>query len=367
MKGKNVLQKWQIDFENFFNVYSAFLIDGYIDDYQPYVSDLEKELESSDVEEVGLCEYFERLFCEKEYHNQRNLLIIYDPTEAVGRRFEIKSRFVPAEPSEESENNEEKIYVDGEYPDSKLANHFYEILKSDSIENQLIDHSYAGASPDFAKIHYAISEEDRLQGYERVFKDFFDSFANLIASDSSQETNYVFVIKMISRLKANEDSKNLSNDELGIFRQLLAITNAISKTQHKLIILSDKNNELPNWFSDEMQNYNVKSLHVNRPNDEYKEFFFDKLVENEKFGSTFASQYNAQCVILPTDSEEVQSQKREAKRRLIKKYEVRTWKRKYSESLVRSSVIFLMNEEASGFVNGIVIPIDGAFNAYSGV
>ena len=28
---------------------------------------------------------------------------------------------------------------------------------------------------------------------------------------------------------------------------------------------------------------------------------------------------------------------------------------------------FLMNEEASGFVNGIVIPIDGAFNAYSGV
>ena len=28
---------------------------------------------------------------------------------------------------------------------------------------------------------------------------------------------------------------------------------------------------------------------------------------------------------------------------------------------------FLMNEKASGFVNGIVIPIDGAFNAYSGV
>ena len=28
---------------------------------------------------------------------------------------------------------------------------------------------------------------------------------------------------------------------------------------------------------------------------------------------------------------------------------------------------FLLNEEASGFVNGIVIPIDGAFNAYSGV
>ena len=28
---------------------------------------------------------------------------------------------------------------------------------------------------------------------------------------------------------------------------------------------------------------------------------------------------------------------------------------------------FLLNEQAAGFVNGIVIPIDGGFNAYSGV
>ena len=28
---------------------------------------------------------------------------------------------------------------------------------------------------------------------------------------------------------------------------------------------------------------------------------------------------------------------------------------------------FLMNEKASGFVNGVVIPVDGGFAAYSGV
>jgi len=28
---------------------------------------------------------------------------------------------------------------------------------------------------------------------------------------------------------------------------------------------------------------------------------------------------------------------------------------------------FLLNEEASAFVNGVVIPVDGGFNAYSGV
>ena len=36
------------------------------------------------------------------------------------------------------------------------------------------------------------------------------------------------------------------------------------------------------------------------------------------------------------------------------------------EELV-GALLFLVNEEASGFVNGIVIPVDGGFSAYSGV
>ena len=65
MKGKNVLQKWQIDFENFFNVYSAFLIDGYIDDYQPYVSDFEKELEIPEESEFKYCKKCKECYCAK--------------------------------------------------------------------------------------------------------------------------------------------------------------------------------------------------------------------------------------------------------------------------------------------------------------
>ena len=37
-----------------------------------------------------------------------------------------------------------------------------------------------------------------------------------------------------------------------------------------------------------------------------------------------------------------------------------------SEELL-GALQFLMNEDASGFVNGVVIPVDGGFNAYSGV
>ena len=31
------------------------------------------------------------------------------------------------------------------------------------------------------------------------------------------------------------------------------------------------------------------------------------------------------------------------------------------------TLLYLVDEKASGFVNGVVIPIDGGFSAYSGV
>jgi NAD(P)-dependent dehydrogenase (short-subunit alcohol dehydrogenase family) len=31
------------------------------------------------------------------------------------------------------------------------------------------------------------------------------------------------------------------------------------------------------------------------------------------------------------------------------------------------TLLWLVNEKASGFVNGVVVPIDGGFSAYSGV
>ena len=31
------------------------------------------------------------------------------------------------------------------------------------------------------------------------------------------------------------------------------------------------------------------------------------------------------------------------------------------------SVLFLLNNEAAGFITGVVLPVDGGFSAYSGV
>lgn len=321
LKGKSVLQKWQKDFEDFYDVYSTFVIDGYIDDLQPYIENIDQDLETVDVEKVSICDYFDKLIHGKTYHNEKNLLIVYDPTESIGRRFDIKADFEVL-PSNEEENK--SPYPNIEFINCELAKHFYEILKSDDIENQLMDHAYEGVSPDFAKIHYALSEENRIRPDESVFKNFFDNFAQVL-SIYPQETNYIFVIKMISRLKTGSDGKNLSFDELGIFRQLLAITESIdtnkNKTKHhKLIILADDNSSLPSWFANEAENYQVKNLHITRPSDEYKEYFFNKLVEKRAFGEEFANQYNDQCVPNAVDTKEDIEKKEDAKKRTFKKF-----------------------------------------------
>ena len=324
MKGKKVLQKWQIDFESFFKVYSTFLIDGYVDDLQPYVVNPEEELTPGSVRGVDICDYFEYLLVDQEYQGTRNLLIVYDPTEAVGKRFKIHAEFTPTR--QLGEEIPDEVYAPGSYESCRLANHFYEILSNEDIKNTLQDHSYNGASPDFAKIHYAISEANRLEEHELVFSRIEEIISD--ALNGSQPTQYVFVIKMLSRLKSNEDRKNLSGDELELFRQLLAITEAIRDTDHKLIILSSKNDELPGWFSDEMQNNNVKVLSATKPNDNYKEYFFNKLLADNNdggevgatFGEDFDRQYHQLCDVLETDDDFTRERKIDSERRILKKF-----------------------------------------------
>ena len=34
---------------------------------------------------------------------------------------------------------------------------------------------------------------------------------------------------------------------------------------------------------------------------------------------------------------------------------------------LEGALLFLVNNEAAGFINGIILPVDGGFQAYSGV
>ena len=195
LKGKDILQKWQRDFENFYDVYSTFIIDGFIEDLQPYVENLEGDINHINVENLDVCDYFKKIFENKEYHGKRNLLVIYDPTESVDRRFDIRDNYT--EMASDENSDDDSPYGNRLY-NSQLATHFYEILRSEDVDKQLIDHSYNGVSPDFAKIHYTLSEQKRIRSSESVFGDFYGMLEELFnQGDSFEPTNYVFVIKMI--------------------------------------------------------------------------------------------------------------------------------------------------------------------------
>ena len=81
MANKDV--KWQKDLETFFPIYNSFILEGFIDDDQPYTG------EDGKTHYCRLDEYFDKVYSENEDLSKRRRVIVYDPTEAEDARFKI--------------------------------------------------------------------------------------------------------------------------------------------------------------------------------------------------------------------------------------------------------------------------------------
>ena len=279
------IMKWQVDFDNFFDVFSTFIIDGNIDDIQPII-----DPDDNSCNYVRVGDYFVNKLYEQR-DDDKKCVIIYDPTESDDKRFNIASPFTETLKESDDENGEpeyERTYSD------KLAQHFWDILHEDEIEEQMIGHNAGGPSFDMARIHYAVTENGRLTANELISK--FRSFWDLINTEGgAQTTGYVFVIKMTSRLLSREGSANgLGADELLLFRQLLNISqNIVRNSEHKLIILANKSTDLPMWFIDDTVNPFIKKLTIEKPSESNKRAFFDMLIDEISFGEEFNRKYQA--------------------------------------------------------------------------
>ena len=278
--------KWQIDFDSFFNVFSTFIIDGNIDDIQPLID------EDGGVEYVRLTDYFISSLYENR-DTDKKCVVIYDPTESDDKRFTIASPF--EERVKESEDGESDNPDEVEYEriyEDPLAQHFWDILHEDEIEEQMIGHNAGGASLDMARVHYAVTENGRMTPNELLarFKNFWDS---LNTQGGGRTTGYVFVIKMTSRLLTHEGSSNgLGADELLLFRQLLNISqNIVRNSEHKLIVLANKTTDLPMWFTDDTVNPFIKKLTIEKPSENNKKAFFDMMIDEVSFGEEFNRKY----------------------------------------------------------------------------
>ncbi|MDE6401436.1 MAG: hypothetical protein K2L54_02360, partial [Clostridiales bacterium] len=74
--------KWQKDFETFFPIYNTFVLEGFIDDDQPY-------LDGDTVSYCRLHDYFDKIYSKHEDSELKKRVIIYDPTESLEKRFRI--------------------------------------------------------------------------------------------------------------------------------------------------------------------------------------------------------------------------------------------------------------------------------------
>lgn len=284
--------KWQKDLETFFPIYNSFILEGFVDDDQPY------DDEGGQMKYCRLPDYFDNVYSENSDPQLKKCVIIYDPTEAVEKRFDIRSR---------AEDDVEE--VDGEnvmvrrYPDSRLAQRFWDLMHDEQIDELLIDHNNSGATFDFAKIHFAVSEGDRISAYDRFklsdkFKEFWEM---LFGGESEQEESYLFVIKMTSRLLAQGASHGLSGEELKLFRQILNICQTLdteskdgkNKPRHKIVILANALRDLPMWFTDELSNPFIKVITVSKPSEENRlDYFREMLAEPDVFSRRFIERYN---------------------------------------------------------------------------
>ena len=291
--------KWQIDFENFFNVFNTFIVDGNIDDIQPLV-----DADTDSVEYVRLTDYFVSTLHERRATDKK-CVIVYDPTESDDKRFTISMPFEEREKENEDgsvSDNPDDIEYERVYED-KLAQHFWDILHEEEIEEQMIGHNAGGASLDMARIHYAVTENGRMTHNELLskFRNFWDM---LNMEGGARTTGYVFVIKMTSRLLTREGSSNgLGADELLLFRQLLNISQSIVRNpEHKLIILANKTTDLPMWFTDESVNPFIKKLTIEKPSENNKKAFFDMMIDEVSFGEEFNRKYREAIALKPGET-----------------------------------------------------------------
>lgn len=289
--------KWQKDFETFFPIYNTFVLEGFIDDDQPY-------LDGDTVSYCRLHDYFDKIYSKHEDSELKKRVIIYDPTESLEKRFRICDDGDPIEePDPNNPNGKPRVCMDY---DSKMSQHFWDILHSEELDKLLIDHRSSGASLDFSKIQYAVTERNgRINQFDirqfDILRRFEESIWNLLFG-ANEPSGYLFVIRMTSRLLSRQGSSNgLSGEELMYFRQLLNIAQSLESNQgdgnvkkHKLVILANQVGDLPSWFTDERANPFIKVLNVSKPSEDNKiSYFHEMLNDADCLGGEFAQRYRA--------------------------------------------------------------------------
>lgn len=279
--------KWQKDLNTYYSIYNTFIFTGYVDDMLP-------------MEEDGAITYVSmEKYIEKQYGgpSPKKCVIIYDPTESEDKQFHICAKELEAPPADEDDEESQESSVGYE---DKRAQHFYDVTKSDDIKDWLIEHKNSGPTLALSYMHYVLTENcGRLSDTEKGrLPQRIRSLLNVIFGNGNTG-GYIFVIKMASRLLTRDtvsgNGNGISDDELVIFRQLLNIAQSIQNTDAgKVILLANKKEDLPVWFTDEISNHYLKIIDIEKPSEENRRHFFEhELIGERALSQQFIDTYNS--------------------------------------------------------------------------
>lgn len=133
--------KWQKDLEIYYPIYNSFILEGCIDDDQPFE-------ENGQIKYCRIDEYLDNTYSNHPDRLSKKRVIIYDPSEGEKMKFKICDTGYPELSNESGDESERKTVT--KY-DSILSQRFYDIYNSSELNDLLIDHKSSGASADFAQ------------------------------------------------------------------------------------------------------------------------------------------------------------------------------------------------------------------------
>ncbi|MDE7164330.1 MAG: AAA family ATPase [Clostridiales bacterium] len=270
--------KWQRDFDEYLDIYSTFLVQGYVNDLQPlpesYKHDWGKDESGAIVPNnnalklVDISEWFNAVYSDAKRgelgmnvtdNEEKYCVIGYDPTKAASKRFDF---FADIDCADSAQNGDDGQNGQDDSPKNPFTDTdpakaaFFDLLNDEHTENTLVaGHNAGGISLDLARMHHAVS------------------------GGLKNDVPYMFVISA-SRLSMTPGNVG-SDDEQLRFAVMFAISNLLDtakggeRNKNKLVIVANKINDVPAWVENEQYNHTIKKLYVAKPGRDDRDMYFE--------------------------------------------------------------------------------------------
>ena len=239
--------KWINDLKMYSSIVSSFILEGNIHDLHPV--EIDEKYQYLPVEQV-IAEVLKNKYC----------VVYFDHTKKPGRP--VASFDSNAQEDEDDPTSEEEFTFNSfEFADEKdtanieMFKRYYLQSYVDKVNQQTKNNLQSGLTLDMFRVHDAIEQFDELKKQDE-FKD---------------AKPFLFILKDVSRYMTRPGQpSDAENPALIVLFKTIELVDVSSL----VVLLVDKNNDLPNWFEAENSNPSTKKLFLPFPDSDFRENYY---------------------------------------------------------------------------------------------